>query len=108
MILSEGTWSTPNDILLLFELNSLKYKKVRDLTNEDRSLLYRVCGSDLFFDDLDTNPQENVWGLICMYLDDCNDHIKDWRSDFYKLKYYDNYGWAFEDKRQCFVSLFGQ
>jgi len=43
-------------------------------------------------------------GLICMYLDDCNGG--DWLKEFHTLKYYDNYGWAFEDKRQCFRSLF--
>jgi len=63
MILNEGTWSTPNNILLLFKLNTLKYKRVDELTKEDHSLLYSVCGNDKFFDNLDKNPKENVWGF---------------------------------------------
>ncbi len=104
MILNEGTWAIPNNIIDLYNLNSLKYKRANELTREDEKLLYRTCGSDSFFDDLQTNPQENVWGLICMYLEDCNE--QNWNGEFYRLKYYDNYGWAFEDKYQCFKSLF--
>ena len=106
MKLNEGTWSIPNNIIDLYNLNSLRHKRIEDLTKEDRSLLYGVCGSDDFFDDLESNPQENVWGLVYAYLENAND--QDWVRGFHKLKYYEGYGWAFEDMRQCFRSLFTQ
>jgi len=104
MKLNEGVWSIPNNIIDLYDLNNLRQKRVEDLTKEDNSLLYRTCGDDNFFDDLESNPQENVWGLICTYLEEAN--TKDWNIKFYQLKYYDGYGWAFENKYQCFKSLF--
>lgn len=106
MKLDEGTWSIPNNIIDLYNLNNLRRKRVEELTKEDRSLLYRVCGSDNFFDDLESNPQENVWGLIYTYLEDAN--TKNWVRNFHPLKYYEGYGWAFENMRQNFKSLFTQ
>ncbi len=43
-------------------------------------------------------------GLIYTYLEDAN--TKNWTKGFHPLKYYPDYGWAFEDMKQCFRSLF--
>jgi len=106
MKLNEGTWSTPNNIIDLYNLNNIKMKKVKDLTDEDLSLLYKVCGNDDFFDKLDLYPRENIWKLITIYFEEANN--LEWGSNFFKLKYYINYGWAFENQYQCFKSLFNE
>ncbi len=105
-MINEGTWSIPNNIMDLYNLNSLRNKKVNELTSDEKSLLYRVCGSDDFFDNLYSHPRTNVWKFIYSYLERTN--TGDWNDGFYPLKYYPDYGWAFEDMRQSFRSLFTQ